>query len=107
MQTVGCVATLLPRFTKSTITMLSPLCESHSRQAASHARQPMQREGSTNKVLTATALLLSIHQDEASSEGLGIFCWLVLCLPNGIRKHLRCVFRCKVFGDAVCLRDHR
>jgi hypothetical protein len=38
---------------KSTITMLSPLWESHSRQAASHARQPMQREGSTNIVFTA------------------------------------------------------
>jgi hypothetical protein len=35
--------------------MLSPLCESHSRQAASHERQPMQREGSTKSVLTAAA----------------------------------------------------
>src|SRR5215216_2103591 len=56
MQTVGCVATLAPRSTKSTITMLSPLCESHSRQAASHARQPMQRAGSMNNVLIAMVL---------------------------------------------------
>src|SRR5215216_1236558 len=56
MQTVGCVATLAPRSTKSTITMLSPLCESHSRQAASHARQPMQRAGSMNNVLIAMIL---------------------------------------------------
>ena len=33
--------------------MLSPLWESHSRQAASQARQPMQRDGSTNIVLIA------------------------------------------------------
>src|SRR6266571_270683 len=38
---------------KSTMIMLSPLCESHSRQAASHARQPMQRDGSMNIVLIA------------------------------------------------------
>src|SRR5689334_14709496 len=60
MQTVGWVATLQPRSTKSTITMLSPLCESHSRQAASQARQPMQRDGSTNNVLTATSLFLPL-----------------------------------------------
>ena len=101
MQTVGCVATLLARFTKSTITMLSPLCESHSLQAASHARQPMQREESTNKVLTATALLLSIHEHETPSEGLGIFCRLILCLANGIWKHFRCIFWCKVFDNAI------
>src|SRR6266581_4276405 len=59
IQTVGCVATLIPRSMKSTITILSPLCESHSRQAASHARHPIQRDGSTNNVLTATTLLLS------------------------------------------------
>jgi hypothetical protein len=50
IHTVGWVATLIPRSTKSTMTMLSPLCESHSRQAASHARHPMQRAGSTNSV---------------------------------------------------------
>src|SRR6478735_2831904 len=54
MQTVGWVATLIPRSTKSTTTMLSPLWESHSRQAASQARQPMQRDGSTKRVLIAT-----------------------------------------------------
>src|SRR5436305_15088137 len=85
--------------------MLSPLCESHSRHAASHARQPMQREGSTNKVLTATAFLLSIHEDETSSKGLSIFCRLVLCLANGIRKHFWCVFWCKVFDSAIHLID--
>ena len=53
MQTVGWVATLHERSMKSTITMLSPLCESHSRQAASQARQPIQRDGSTNKVFPA------------------------------------------------------
>ena len=36
--------------------MLSPLCESHSRQAASQARQPMQRDGSTNSVLIAIGI---------------------------------------------------
>src|SRR5215204_154953 len=54
MHTVGWVATLQPRSTKSTITMLSPLWESHSRQAASQARHPMHRDGSTNNVLIAT-----------------------------------------------------
>src|SRR4051794_36308904 len=54
MQTVGWVATLMPRSTKSTMTMLSPLRESHSRQAASQARQPMHRDGSTNSVLIDT-----------------------------------------------------
>src|SRR5579875_1076277 len=53
MQTVGWVATLTPRSMKSTITMLSPLCVSHSRQAASQARQPMQRDGSMNRVWIA------------------------------------------------------
>jgi hypothetical protein len=53
MQTVGCVATLHERSMKSTITMLSPLWESHSRQAASQARQPIQRDGSTNRVFPA------------------------------------------------------
>src|SRR5512146_311166 len=56
MHTVGCVATLNDLSRKSTITMLSPLCESHSRQAASQARQPMQRDGSTNSVLTGIAI---------------------------------------------------
>src|ERR671938_51622 len=64
MHTVGWVATLHERSMKSTITMLSPLCESHSRQAASHARQPMQRDASTNKVFPAndsSQLLLEIR----------------------------------------------
>src|SRR6185312_17527579 len=52
VHSVGCVATLHARSTRSTMIMLSPLCESHSRQAASHARQPMQRDGSTNMVFT-------------------------------------------------------
>src|SRR5215469_16148869 len=50
MQTVGCVAMLNPRSIKSTMIMLSPLWESHSLHAASHARQPIQREGSTKSV---------------------------------------------------------
>src|SRR6266567_237614 len=32
--------------------MLSPLCDSHSRQAATHERHPMQREGSRKILLT-------------------------------------------------------
>src|SRR5215208_937122 len=61
MQTVGCVATLQLRSTKSTMIMLSPLCESHSRQAASHARQPIQRDGSTNNVFPANDASLPLH----------------------------------------------
>src|SRR6266540_2770639 len=63
MHTVGCVATLQPRSTKSTITMLSPLWESHSRQAASQARQPMHRDGSTKSVLIATRNSSAPHLD--------------------------------------------
>src|SRR2546430_9620242 len=69
IQTVGCVATLIPRSIKSTITILSPLCESHSRQAASQARQPMQREGSTNRVLTGNVVLLSAQKVFDSFSG--------------------------------------
>jgi hypothetical protein len=47
MQTVGTVAVVVPRSRKSTWIMDTPRCVSHSEQAASQARQPMQREGST------------------------------------------------------------
>src|SRR5438270_13101177 len=78
MQTVGWVATLMPRLTKSTMTILSPLCELHSRQAASQERQPIQREGSTNKVLTVTSFFSPFL------VGLGLFGWLILGLANGV-----------------------
>src|SRR5690606_23666846 len=52
MHSVGWVATLHSRSMKSTMIMLSPLCESHSRQAASQARHPIHRDGSMNIVLT-------------------------------------------------------
>src|SRR6185503_11211056 len=47
MQTVGTVAVVCPRSRKSTWIMDTPRCVSHSAQAASQARQPMQRDGST------------------------------------------------------------
>src|SRR5450759_3608544 len=36
--------------------MLSPLCVSHSRQAETHERQPMQREGSRKIFLTVSTI---------------------------------------------------
>ena len=36
--------------------MLSPLCVSHSRQAATHERQPMQRDGSRNILFTVSSI---------------------------------------------------
>src|SRR5579884_2504311 len=93
IQTVGCVATLQARSTKSTITMLSPLCESHSRQAASQARQPMQRDGSTNSVLTA---------NRASSVPLRLRLGLGAGLAHGVGEHLRRARRREVLaGGAV------
>src|SRR5215213_1352617 len=47
MQTVGTVAVVRSRSRKSTWIMGTPRCVSHSAQAASQARQPMQRDGST------------------------------------------------------------
>src|SRR6266487_353020 len=46
--------------------MLSPLCVSHSRQAETHERQPMQREGSRKILLTVSTIrfLPSIFRDE-------------------------------------------
>src|SRR5262249_11270051 len=46
MHTMGTVAVLAPRSRKATCTMGTPRCVSHSAQAASHDRQPMQRDGS-------------------------------------------------------------
>src|SRR5215475_6773903 len=96
IQIVGCVATLIPRSIKSTMIILSPLCESHSRQAASQELQPIQRDGSTNIVLTvATILLLS-----ACSMGFGLLLGLSLCLTYLIRKHLWVIAGSKVFDVA-------
>ena len=47
MQTIGVVAIVLGRSMSSTWIIDTPRCVSHSEQAAMHARQPMQREGST------------------------------------------------------------
>ena len=47
MQTIGVVAMLFGRSMKSTWIIDTPRCVSHSAHAATHARQPMQREGST------------------------------------------------------------
>src|SRR5262245_42781311 len=47
MQTIGTVAMLVSRSRKSTWIMGTPRCVSHSAQAASQERQPMQRDGST------------------------------------------------------------
>src|SRR5579884_3193378 len=42
--------------------MLSPLWESHSRQAATHERQPMQREGSRKIRLTVSSMRCLLSQ---------------------------------------------
>src|SRR5690242_17821751 len=47
MHTIGTVAMVLGRSMKSTWIIETPLWVSHSEHAATHARHPMQREGST------------------------------------------------------------
>src|SRR3546814_8140337 len=47
MQTVGRASVELPRSRKSRFIIDFPRCESHSRHAATHAPQAMQRDGST------------------------------------------------------------
>src|SRR3569623_2581199 len=91
MQTVGCVATLSPRAMKSTIIMLSPLWESHSRQAASQARHPMQRDGSTNNVSMDIVRSLSLVL-------LALLFSRPFCLADRIRNHTGRIVRRQVFG---------
>jgi len=49
MQTIGTVAMVSRRSTKSRWIMEWPRCVSHSAQALTQDSQPMQREGSTKK----------------------------------------------------------
>src|SRR5690348_6108312 len=42
--------------------MLSPLCESHSRHAATHERHPMQREGSRKMLFTVSSMAFLLTQ---------------------------------------------
>ena len=69
VQRVGCVAMLQPRSMKSTMIMLSPLGESHSRQAASQERQLMEHlVGEAFQVLDLIAARPGRHQEPVDAR---------------------------------------
>src|SRR5438105_1712387 len=78
--------------------MLSPLCESHSRQAATHERHPMQREGSRKILFIVSTMPFLLTQ---------YWIWFGIChrqfmplFPRSSESHRVYIFR--PGGSLIC-----